>query len=108
MSEQPTQEPIPEPVRELLAAIADTLDVPAPAPTPHDQALHALLLENRVQSVQTALRDVLAGHAALGLTLEAEYLRHRAARLDQVAYRTREQHLAVHERAAHISEENTR
>jgi hypothetical protein len=89
-----------EPMRELLSAIVETLDeLPAPAPNPADEIAHRILVENRIATVTGSLKDVLAGDASCGLLWEAGFIRERAASVDQITYKTREQYIAEHEAA---------
>lgn len=80
----------PEPIRALLAAIADTLDVPAPAPNVIDEVSHRILVNERIVNVQAVIGDILTGKATHGFQWEADYLRRRAGERP-VPYRTREQ-----------------
>lgn len=83
------------PVRELLAAIAEVLDAPAPALSLEDEVAHRWLVDDRIGYVQVAIRDILAGKADLGIEWEASYLRRKAAERPP-GYRTLAQ--AVEER----------
>ncbi|MBP5922160.1 MULTISPECIES: hypothetical protein [Streptomyces] len=78
------------PVRDLLAAIADTLDLPVPAPEKAAEAAHQSLLDDRVQYVRLAIDAILNGTAHEGIEWEANFLRTQAAKRPP-AYRTRAQ-----------------
>ncbi|NML55694.1 hypothetical protein HHL19_36255 [Streptomyces sp. R302] len=77
-------------VRNLLAAIADVLDVPDPALDRADESAHRFLVDERIQLVRGIVGDVLAGKAINGLGWEADYLRRRAT-ARPVTYRTLDQ-----------------
>ncbi|MFD7064411.1 hypothetical protein [Streptomyces sp. NPDC059906] len=62
-------------VRELLAAVLDALDIPAPA-TVGGSAAHDRVLNDRAMHARNALRDVLDG-APLGVGWTTRYLRDR-------------------------------
>ncbi|WP_432114037.1 hypothetical protein [Streptomyces sp. S1] len=70
---------IPEPVRSLLAAIAETLDVPEPGVDIESLIKYNTFVEGRIHFVQMAIRDVLTGKADLGVEWEAEFLRKKVA-----------------------------
>lgn len=74
-----TSNDIPEPLRDLLAAISDTLELPAADINPADQRRYVWQLQDRVRFVQGAIRDVLTGAATLGIQWEADYLRRKIA-----------------------------
>ncbi|WP_371579449.1 hypothetical protein [Streptomyces sp. NBC_01314] len=84
------QPAVPGPVRDLLAAIADTLDLPVPAPERTAELAHQGLLDDRVQNVRLAIDAVLNGRAYEGIEWEARYLRDQAAKRPP-SYRTRAQ-----------------
>ncbi|MCD2465535.1 hypothetical protein MBT42_18435 [Streptomyces sp. MBT42] len=71
---------IPRPLRGLLAAISEVLDVPDPDLDRAAEFAHRMLLDDRIRSVQLAIRDVLDGKADLGIEWEADYLRRAAAK----------------------------
>lgn len=50
---------LPEPVAELLAAIADSLDLPLPGLNDADERAHAGLLRDRAVRVRNAARLIL-------------------------------------------------
>ncbi|MFF2774827.1 hypothetical protein ACFVU3_07950 [Streptomyces sp. NPDC058052] len=74
-------------IRNLLATIADFLDVPDPALDRADESAHRFLVDERVLLVRGVIEDILVGKATLGLDWEADYLRRRAAERP-VTYRT--------------------
>jgi hypothetical protein len=63
---------LPEPVRELLAAIAAALDVPIPAIGQEHERAHAELLPQRAKRTAIIVQSVLRGHDA---TICTEQLR---------------------------------
>ncbi|MCZ9353230.1 hypothetical protein NGM36_26275 [Streptomyces mutabilis] len=73
-------------VRELLAAVLDALDIPAPA-TVGDRKVHDRVLNNRAMHAKIALGDVLDG-APLGVEWVTEYLRERLAEHPPTGYVT--------------------
>jgi hypothetical protein len=85
-----TRPQIPEPVRNLLAAVLEAIDIPHPATTGGEKA-HDRLLNARAMHVRLALRDVLDGGPALGLDWNAAYLRERLAEHPIVGYVTVDQ-----------------
>ncbi|MFM9595733.1 hypothetical protein ACKI1J_24265 [Streptomyces scabiei] len=86
----PTPDTVPGPVRELLAAIVETLDLPVPAPEAAAAAVHQGILDDRVQYVRLAIDAILTGTAHEGIEWEAQFLRTQAAKRPP-AYRTRAQ-----------------
>ncbi|GHA28796.1 hypothetical protein GCM10010372_30790 [Streptomyces tauricus] len=90
MSQQPSPETIPEPIRNLLAAISETLTLPTPAITVEDLSKYEAAVDERTHLIQLAIRDVLADDTR-GPQWEADYLRHAAK---PVRYRTPDQWLA--------------
>ncbi|MGW1930449.1 hypothetical protein [Streptomyces sp. NPDC001919] len=70
---------IPEPIRSLLTAIAETLDVPEPGMDIESLIKFSTFIEGRIHYVQMVIRDVLGGKARLGVEWEAEFLRKRVA-----------------------------
>ncbi|MEU6702555.1 hypothetical protein [Streptomyces wuyuanensis] len=87
---------IPESLRDLLAAISEALEVPAPALDRDAEAAYRWHVEDRIMLVQSAIKDVRAGEATLGLDWEANYLRDRVAERP-ARYRTRDQAIAERE-----------
>ncbi|GAA3301361.1 hypothetical protein [Streptomyces cinereospinus] len=78
---------LPEPVRGLLAAVLDALDIPNPATT-GGSAAHGRILNTRVTHAKIALRDILEEHAPLGIEWTTNYLRERLADTPPVGYVT--------------------
>lgn len=80
---------IPEPVRDLLTAVLEALDLPHPATVGGSEA-HDRLLNERAVHARIALRDVLDGRPA---TVEwmASYLRERLAKHPIAGYVTVDQ-----------------
>ncbi|MFE3326863.1 hypothetical protein [Streptomyces sp. NPDC059176] len=70
---------LPGPGLNLLAAIGEALDVPAPALDRDAEAAYRLLVEDRLRYVRAVIGDVLAGKATLGIAWEADYLRRKTA-----------------------------
>ncbi|GFH34317.1 hypothetical protein [Streptomyces pacificus] len=83
---------LPAPVRSLLAAIAETLDVPAPAPGRDAEVAYRLLVEDRARVVRVILHGILTGDETRDIDWDARYLRERAAERP-VTYRTLDQAL---------------
>lgn len=81
---------IPEPIRDLLAAIGETLTLPTPANTVEDLGKYEATVTERTHRIQLAISDILANDTE-GPQWEADYLR-RATR--PVRYRTSKQWLA--------------
>ncbi|MEV7387587.1 hypothetical protein [Streptomyces sp. NPDC091215] len=84
---------IPEAVRDLLAAISETLTLPDPSSDRMDMVRYESCVSERVHLIQMAVRDILNGTAAHGVQWEADYLRKKAADRPP-RYRTPEQYLA--------------
>jgi hypothetical protein len=84
---------ISEPVRELLTAVLEAIDIPYPATFGH-QSAHDRLLNDRVVYARLALRSVL-GDVELGPVMgpawDAQYLRKRLAQHPVTGYVTVEQ-----------------
>ncbi|MFF2331934.1 MULTISPECIES: hypothetical protein [unclassified Streptomyces] len=80
-------------VRDLLAAIAEALDLPYPAHDLDAEFTHRNLVEERLAVVRATIGDILTGKADLGIEWEASYLRTRAARRP-ATYRTLDQAVA--------------
>ncbi|MFJ9536616.1 hypothetical protein ACIRPX_05095 [Streptomyces sp. NPDC101225] len=72
--------------RELLAAVLEALDIPAPA-TIGDQEAHDRILNDRVCHAKIALRSVLEDQAPLGVAWTTQYLRERLAEHPATGYR---------------------
>lgn len=88
-----TNADIPEPVRQLLAAVLEAIDIPHPATYGH-QSAHDRLLNDRVMYARLALRSTL-GDAELGAVMgpawDARYLRDRLAQHPVTGYVTVDQ-----------------
>ncbi|MFH8471961.1 hypothetical protein [Streptomyces sp. NPDC018000] len=76
-------------VRDLLAAVLDALDIPAPATTGGAEAYERVLCD-RAMHAKIALRDVLDG-APLGVEWTSAYLCERLAEHPPTGYVTGEQ-----------------
>lgn len=81
---------LPDPIRDFLAAISETLALPGPAFSLADLTKFESTVAERTHRVQLAIRDLLDGRSD-DLAWEAGYLRRHAAL--PVRYRTPEQHL---------------
>jgi hypothetical protein len=77
---------IPAPVRELLAAVLEAIDLPYPATVGDSERYHEVL-ERRVAHVAIALRGVLHDRPLMDVEWEAEYLRERLAEHPPTGYR---------------------
>jgi hypothetical protein len=75
---------IPEPMRGLLAAILEALDIPNPA-TVGDTEAHDRLLNDRVTHAAIALRSALDEHP--DIAWDTQYLRKRLADHPPTGYR---------------------
>lgn len=75
---------VPEPVRDLLAAVLEALDIPSPA-TGGDVETHDRILKDRVMDAVLALRGVLRNSDDAGWS--ADYLRARLAEQPPTGYR---------------------
>jgi hypothetical protein len=78
---------VPDPARELLAAVLEALDIPTPATVGGTEA-HDRALNTRVMLTKTALRDVLENGAPLGVEWTTAYLRERLAETPPTGYVT--------------------
>ncbi|WP_338675162.1 hypothetical protein V1460_20875 [Streptomyces sp. SCSIO 30461] len=85
---------IPEPVRDLLAAIVETLTQPEPSSERVDMVRFETCVSERVHLIQLAVRDVLDGTATNGVKWEADCLRKKAADRPP-RYRTADEYLAT-------------
>ncbi|WP_046503127.1 hypothetical protein [Streptomyces odonnellii] len=74
-----------DPMRDLLAAVLEALDIPAPA-TIGDGEVYDRLLNQRVSHARIALRDALED-GPLGIEWTTEYLRERLAEHPPTGYR---------------------
>ncbi|MFM9652778.1 hypothetical protein NFX46_02010 [Streptomyces phaeoluteigriseus] len=82
---------LPEPARDLLAAVLEALDVPYPATT-GGADVHDRLLSARVVHARIALRNLLDDAAPdLGPAWHAKYLRERLAKHPITGYVTVDQ-----------------
>lgn len=86
---------LPAPVRDLLAAIGEALDVPSPSLDRDAEIAHRRLVDDRILYVRASIRDLLAGDHTLGIEWEANYLRRKAAERP-ATYRTSAQALKEH------------
>ncbi|MFE3657251.1 hypothetical protein [Streptomyces sp. NPDC059165] len=84
------------PVLNLLAAMGEALDVPAPALDRDAEAEYRLLVEDRIRYVRCVIKAVVAGETGGGIEWEADYLRRKTAERP-VTYRTNAQVLAERE-----------
>lgn len=75
-----------EPVRDLLAAILEALDIPHPATTGDIEA-HDRILNDRAMHAAIALRNILGDGPSLGIEWTARYLRERLAEHPTDSYR---------------------
>ncbi|MFI5801058.1 hypothetical protein [Streptomyces sp. NPDC051677] len=79
-----------EPLRELLAAVLEAVDLPYPA-TVGDAATHDRILIERIGHVKIALQTVLTDDAPLGVDWTTDYLRERLAEHPPTGYVTYDQ-----------------
>lgn len=94
---------LPEPVRDLLAAISELLTLPDPGGDRMDLVRYESAVSERTHLIQITIRDILAGNAINGLHWEANYLRKQiTARPPR--YRTSEQEMADLRRIANGGE----
>ncbi|MGY1453826.1 hypothetical protein [Streptomyces sp. SS8] len=77
---------IPAPVRELLAAVLEAIDLPYPA-TIGDSERYREVLERRVMHAAIALRNALHDRPLMDITWDTEYLRERLADHPPTSYR---------------------
>ena len=84
---------VPEPIRDLLAAISELLTLPDPGGDRMDLVRYESCVSERIHLVQLAIRDTIAGKAKNSLEWEAAYLREQIERRPP-RYRTSEQELA--------------
>ncbi|MGY1499163.1 hypothetical protein ACW4TU_21690 [Streptomyces sp. QTS52] len=80
---------LPEPVRDLLAAVLDALDLPHPACVGGTEA-HDRLLNTRAVHARIALRSALEEHP-LGIEWTTTYLREQLAKHPVAGYVTADQ-----------------
>ncbi|MFD9319305.1 hypothetical protein ACFWDQ_16675 [Streptomyces sp. NPDC060053] len=85
-----TAAPIPDDVRDLLAAVLEAIDLPHPATVGGAEA-HDRLLNTRTVHARIALRNLLDEGPALGLAWTAKYLRERLAEHPVAGYVTVDQ-----------------
>ncbi|MDW4904441.1 hypothetical protein RB628_03580 [Streptomyces sp. ADMS] len=79
-----SEQTLPEPVRDLLAAVLEALDIPSPATVGDTEAHHALLADRAMDAV-VALQGVL--HCGDHTEWAATYLRARLAENPATGYR---------------------
>lgn len=85
---------LPEPARDLLAAVLEALDIPNPA-TVGDTPAHDRVLNTRVIHAKIALRDILDNGAPLGIEWTTRYLRERLDATPPTGYVTSDQAAAA-------------
>jgi hypothetical protein len=68
-------QPLPEPVRDLLAAISETLTLPDPGSERMDLVRYESCVSERLHLIKLIIRDVLDGKDKNGLEWETAYLR---------------------------------
>ncbi|MFF1702483.1 hypothetical protein [Streptomyces sp. NPDC058252] len=88
-----TDTDIPEPIRQLLAAISETLTFPDPGSNLADLTRYEDCVCERVHLIRLAIHDVLNGKASQGVQWEADYLRTKTAERPP-RYRTSEEYIA--------------
>jgi hypothetical protein len=81
-----TRDEMPAPVRDLLAAVLEAIDIPYPA-TVGDSERYGVVLEQRVLHAVIALRNVLADRPLMDITWDTAYLRERLADHPPTGYR---------------------
>jgi hypothetical protein len=81
---------LPEPVRDLLAAVLEAIDLPHPATTGGSE-VHDRLLATRVVHARIALRNLFDDGPDLGPAWTAKYLRERLAEHPVAGYVTVDQ-----------------
>jgi hypothetical protein len=83
---------VPEPVRDLLAAVLEAIDIPYPAAVGHEKAHDRILIE-RVMHAKIALRAVLDDRDAdrAGIAWTTKYLKERLAENPPTSYVTSDQ-----------------
>lgn len=94
---------LPEPVRDLLAAVLEAVDVPHPATFGGTEA-HDRLLATRAMHARIALRNLLDDGPDLGPAWNAQYLREQLAKHPVTGYVTADQAHAALEAGASWSE----
>ncbi|SEP65093.1 hypothetical protein [Streptomyces radiopugnans] len=77
---------IPAPVRELLAAVLEAIDLPYPA-TIGDSERYREILERRAMHTAITLRNVLHDRPLMDVAWDTEYLRERLAEHPPTGYR---------------------
>lgn len=96
-SDVPASSTIPEPVRDLLAAVLEAIDIPHPATVGGTEA-HDQLLTTRAVHARIALRSTLDDGPDMGPAWNAQYLRERIAEHPVTGYVTVDQaHAALDE-----------
>lgn len=92
-----TTHTLPEPVRDLLAAVLEAIDLPHPATVGGSEA-HDRLLSIRVVHARIALHSILDDGPDMGPAWNAQYLRERLAEHPVAGYVTVNQaHAALDE-----------
>ncbi len=77
---------VPEPVRDLLAAVLEAINIPHPA-TVGDTEAHDRVLNDRAMHAVVAIHDVLRDGPSLGVEWTTRYLRERLAEHPTDGYR---------------------
>ncbi|MEU5769818.1 hypothetical protein ABZ782_28275 [Streptomyces asoensis] len=95
--------PLPDDVRDLLAAVLEAIDLPHPATTGGSE-VHDRLLATRTVHARIALRALLDPGPDLGPAWTAKYLRERLAEHPVTGYVTADQAHAALEAGATWSE----
>jgi hypothetical protein len=75
-----------DPIRDLLAAVLEALDIPHPA-TVGDAEVHGEILANRAMHAVIALERVVDGDLPLGVEWTTAYLREQLAATPATGYR---------------------
>ncbi|MGW4022849.1 hypothetical protein [Streptomyces sp. NPDC005009] len=81
---------VPDPARELLAAVLEALDIPHPATVGGAEA-HDRVLNDRVTHVVVALRSVLDDDPLMSVEWTTAYLREQLAKHPATGYVTANQ-----------------
>jgi len=82
-----TTSELPEPLRDLLAAVLEAIDLPHPA-TVGGQDAHDRLLNDRAVHARITLRSILDDGPDMGAAWNAQYLRERLAKHPIAGYVT--------------------
>lgn len=79
------RDPIPEPARDLLAAVLEAIDIPHSA-TMGSADAHDRVLNDRVMHVRIALREVLGDDPSLDIEWTTAYLREQLLKHPPTGY----------------------